>query len=264
MKKIVKKILACIMLISIVGCGSSGINLKKIEIEGNDTVESGDRAYYIMLKNNTNYDVFDITVKYTLDTDNHTDKELMDAFGEEDKDNLDQAKSEGLSIPYYGYVSKGEEVELTNNWYESVSATPDEAYNMMKMDLITVKYVNKDKVQEVTYDYGNKKTTNGKSTDLIEWSDKNKYAKIGVKPTKGICQITYDSDYQYEYTLYNVTKDDYEQLIDSYAKKGFDEDADESDSDYYGYVDYSGYNSDRNSVHIYYYESSKIMTVRIG
>lgn len=268
MKKIFIMIVACLMCVSMIGCGGSSTpEADSIKIEDIDWKvkegfsDFGNRILLLDYKNNSDYTIVEFQIKFTLKKD-ITNKQLsvLDDVKKQYNWSNDYAKNVYISASNQKFCEPGKEIKSIrvgfNNTYQSVSSM--DQYNLTEPDMLSLIIMKDDKLYLNYYDFKSKSYSQNEKSgiDAFTWSE-GELAKLIEKPDVKIGQVNDDSDDRFAFTCYGVSDEYFKEYIEKCKSKGFTVDSDSSE------IRYEAKNSDGYKLSLWHGSENENMTISV-
>lgn len=264
MNKITKKftILAVIlsMVVCFTGCGNIETNPttgngEKINITGiswnvDEGIVDGDRYVLLNYTNNTQYTITSLEITFKEKTDiTEEEKEtfysdIQQKFEVGDED-MEAIKSRPISM-HAGtdrVVNPGESVSNINCYYYSGSFYLKNInhYNLVEPDIVTIEYIDEDKIFTEYYDYSSKKySTESESEIAYQWSQTDLGSKI-PRPDVKVVESDIDDDSIFMFDAYGMSLEQFNAYVEECKELGYTVDPGGFEG-FYSADDAEGYN----------------------
>lgn len=224
----------CASILSIAaGCGSTGqsatnkpvgeqakntssneeITIEQLPWNVEEGIDNGDRRVMVSFTNNTNRDITEFEVDYSLKAD-ITDEQIAQAFeGTASGVTPEDVRNTSLNCTIRSMTGQGESATGFCDygaWYMTSIAQLD----LAEPDILTVQYVNTDSntLDTVYYDFNSKKMNKGgDSAPLSSWPENSPRASMIPQPKSTLISDLLDSEDQLRFDILGFSYEDFQQ-----------------------------------------------------
>ena len=279
-----KKAIAALLCLSVcaifccTGCGAGGessegdgggsksvgtpkFDFSNIEWSVDSGVIDGDRVVMFNYDNNSDYDIAEVSLKFKM-KDDTTDEEIK-AFSElsekakEQEEKLSELTIEAWAEKIIGPGDSVQDVPMQLDGTYQYFTTYD-AYDLFEPDMMTVIYIENNKLYTAYYDYRNQETSyDDEVLDAYTWSD-SELAALIPKPDVKIVAPGFDSETTFSANAYGVSKEMFEQYKKQCEEKGF-----KGSSDNYVDWDWRAKDKNGNELELIYVEEDEKVGIHV-
>ena len=242
-KKLIAVICICMIAVfSLASCGKSSgektsdgesipeFDFGKVEWSVYSGVSEGNRIVKFDFDNNTEYDIASFDLDFKIKEDVTEDE--INKFAElkqKAKDMEHDPEKLTISATTTAYTEAGSSYKGGNcNLDGTVQFfTEYDAYELFEPDMMTITFVENNKLFTAYYDYKeNKVSYDDESLKAFDWSD-SKLAKTLPKPDAKIAVVTWDEKDHFDAKICGVDESKYKEYIKACKEKGYNKNIDD-------------------------------------
>ena len=191
------------------------ITVEQLPWNVEEGIDNGDRRVMVSFTNNTNHDITEFEVDYSLKAD-ITDEQIAQAFEED-------VRNTSLNCAIRSMTGQGESATGFCDygaWYMTSMAQ----LNLAEPDILTVQYVNTDSntLDTVHYDFKSKKMNkSNNSTPLSSWPENSPRASMIPQPKSTLITDLLDSENQLSFEILGFSYEDFHQYSNECVANGW-------------------------------------------
>lgn len=198
------------------------ITVEQLPWNVEEGIDNGDRRVMVSFTNNTNHDITEFEVDYSLKAD-ITDEQIAQAFeGTASGVTPEDVRNTSLNCTIRSMTGQGESATGFCDygaWYMTSMAQLD----LAEPDILTVQYVNTDSntLDTVYYDFNSKKNKGGDSTPLSSWPENSPRASMIPQPKSALISDLLDSEDQLRFDILGFSYEDFQQYTNECVANGW-------------------------------------------
>ena len=284
MKKLILKLTVLfITVISVLcSCGtkaktkagqSVAVSIEKLEWSTGQGVVNGQRTLTFTLKNKSSCPIYDFEIKFSP-KEGITDAEKTKFYSLVDSDlswSSDYLKSSLQKEEVWANAKcekllvQGETSDKLSCYYGEgfYSINSSDAFKYVEPGIVTYKYVSGGKIYTCCYDYINQEYTLEKSTPDAQYWTKRDIGNQIPKAKGTVIEEYYDTEDFFAVYVYGVSKDTYDDYVNSCKKKGFTLELEENEYTSIGSYDFEAKNSKGYKIMVDYSAKKERMGIGI-
>lgn len=236
---------------------ADGITIKQVPYEVKSTISGGDKQVMLQMTNNTEFDLVDFAIKYTV-KDGITNEQIEKAFSDTST-KPKKIRKEGLACEIYGFIGKGSKAQddCTSG---AAPITDKEQLNILNPDIIGIRYLKMDtnSINTVYYDFSTGEMIDDTETELLDvWPVGSPRAGMIPQPSSTLLRnVSDDEDWGFSFTVLGATQSDYQQYVNDCASMGW-----QVDSNYGTSTDFAA--KDGYKLSVYFHASQSELSVSL-